>query len=81
MPDAVGTEFSPKCQKIISSVLSVTDGCINHFDDTFIDGRTKDQRDKRLQLMLDRLAKYRITLNPDKCQFARTNAITNVSMV
>ncbi|KAI0209575.1 hypothetical protein LSAT2_005732 [Lamellibrachia satsuma] len=58
-------------QKIISSVLSGIDGCINLLDDIVIHGRSKDQHDKRLQLVLDRLAEYHITLNPNKCQFAR----------
>ena len=40
--------------------------------DIVIHGRTKDQRDKRQQLVLERLAEYHITLNPNKRQFART---------
>ena len=59
-------------QKIISSVLSGIDVCINLLDDIVIHGRTKDQHDKRLQLVLDQLAVYHITLNPDNCQFPRT---------
>ena len=59
-------------QEIISSVLSGIDGCINLLEDIVIHGRTKDQHDTRLQLVLDRLAEYHITLNPYKCQFAKT---------
>ena len=55
-------------QKIISSVLSGIDGCINLRD--VIHWRTKDQHDTRRQLVLDRLAEYHITLNPYK--FSRT---------
>ena len=58
--------------KLISSVLSGIDGCINVLDDIVIHGRTKNQRDKRLQLALDRLVEYHITLNPDNCELART---------
>ena len=59
-------------QKIISSVLSGIHVCINVLDDIAIHWCTKDEHNKRLQLVLDRLAENHITLNRDKCQFART---------
>ena len=72
--EELSVEFhhSTVVSKLISAVLSGIDGCINLLDDIIKHGRTKDEHNKRLQLVLDRMAEYHITLNQDKCQFART---------
>ena len=55
--------------KLISSVLSGIDGCINLLDDIVIHWCTKDEHNKRLQLVLDRLAEYHIgAFTTDQCE-------------
>ena len=43
--------------------------CIMH--DILVHGKTQEQHDDRLEAVLPRLTKARITLNPEKCEFSR----------
>ena len=51
--------------------LEGLDGVICIMDDILVHGRTQAEHDKRLDSVLGRLTKARITLNPEKCEFSK----------
>ena len=54
-------------QSRMSEVLDGLEGVVNQTDDTLVYGKTKAEHDQRLALEA-----ARVTLNRDKCQFAKT---------
>lgn len=54
-------------QKVMESVLAGLDGIVVYLDDVLVSGRTQEEHDKRLELLLNRLKEYGILLNEDKC--------------
>lgn len=59
-------------QKIMEQILSGCKGCLNYIDDIIIFGNSKEQHDKRLKIVHDRLRKHEILLNHDKCEYGKT---------
>ena len=51
--------------------LEGLDGVICIMDDILVHGRTQTDHDKRLESILARLTKAKITLNPDKCEVSK----------
>ncbi|XP_073820661.1 uncharacterized protein [Musca autumnalis] len=54
-------------QKIMEQVLNGCDGCLNFIDDIIVYAETKDEHDRRLKKVFDRLRKFNVTLNIKKC--------------
>ncbi|XP_052105536.1 uncharacterized protein K02A2.6-like [Mytilus californianus] len=59
-----------KYQQVISQVFHDIEGVQNISDDIVVFGRTKEEHDERLNLVLDRIRQKKLTLNGDKCEFA-----------
>ncbi|KXJ30128.1 Retrovirus-related Pol polyprotein from transposon opus [Exaiptasia diaphana] len=59
-------------QKRMSSILSNEEGTVNMIDDTLVFGRNQQEHDERLHKVLKRIEAAGITLNLDKCEFAKT---------
>lgn len=60
-------------QKILEQVLSGCQGCLNFIDDIIVFGRTEEEHDGRLKMVLKRLAEYSIALNEEKCVYRVRN--------
>ena len=58
-----------KYQQVISQVFHDIEGVQNISDDIVVFGRTKEEHDERLNLVLDRIRQKKLTLNGDKCEF------------
>lgn len=56
-------------QKIMQGILSPCKGCKVFIDDILIHGRTKEEHDKNLAAVMDRLKQYNILLNANKCKY------------
>ena len=56
---------------LMNMVLQGLDGVAELQDDIAVHGRTREEHDKRLFAVLDRMAKYGATLNIKKCQFLK----------
>ena len=56
-------------QKIIAQILAGIPGVKNIKDDIIVSGRTQEEHDERLKLVLKRLADRSITLRLYKCEF------------
>lgn len=54
-------------QKIMERVLAGCEGCLNYIDDIIVFGSTKEQHDKRVRKVQDRLTASNVTLNKQKC--------------
>ncbi|XP_073814237.1 uncharacterized protein [Musca autumnalis] len=50
-------------QKIMEQVLNGCDGCLNFIDDIIVYAETKNEHDRRLKKVFDRLRKFNVTLN------------------
>ena len=50
----------------------ILEGVINQTDDSLIYRRTKEEDDQGLALVLMKLEEAGVTLNLDKCEFAKT---------
>ena len=48
------------------------EGVLCHIDDVLVFGRTKEEHDARLEATLQNLQPAGVTLNPNKCQFGKT---------
>lgn len=57
-------------QKAIEKVIIGIEGAINISKDINVGGRDRDEHDRRLNLVLERLKESGLTLNPKKCIFA-----------
>ena len=58
-----------KYQQVISQVFHDIEGVQNISDDIVVFGRTKQEHDQRLKLVLNRIREKKLTLNKDKCEF------------
>ena len=58
-------------QKRMSQLLEGVEGAICQIDDILVYGATESDHDKTLKRVMDIIAKAGITLNEDKCQFAK----------
>lgn len=58
-----------KYQQVISQVFHDIEGVQNISDDIAVFGRTREEHDQRLKLVLDRIGQKKLTLNSDKCEF------------
>ncbi|XP_055839723.1 uncharacterized protein K02A2.6-like [Episyrphus balteatus] len=57
-------------QKLMEQILSSCDGVIIFIDDIVVFAPTKELHDLRLKKVLDRMRKFNVTLNKEKCEFA-----------
>ena len=51
--------------------LEGLEGVICIMDDILVHGKTQKEHNERLEAVLTRLIRARITLNPEKCEFSR----------
>ncbi|XP_006821806.1 uncharacterized protein LOC102801680 [Saccoglossus kowalevskii] len=58
-------------QKILASVLSDCEGAVHLIDDVAIHGANQAEHDQHLNTVLNKLRKYNLTLNRDKCEFSK----------
>jgi hypothetical protein len=58
-----------KYQQVISQVFHDIEGVQNISDDIVVFERTKEEHDKRLVQVLNRIREKKLTLNKDKCEF------------
>ena len=58
-------------QSAVEQLLSGIPGCKNVADDILVYGCTKDEHDRNLRLVLNRLKEHGATLNKDKCTFGQ----------
>ena len=59
-------------QRVISQLICGIQGAINFSDDIIVHGETQHEHDQRLHELLQRLSGAGLTLNPSKCEFARS---------
>ena len=57
-------------QRRMSTALEGLEGVVCLMDDILIHGKTREEHDKRVLATLERLQKYGITLNKEKCSFS-----------
>jgi hypothetical protein len=57
-------------QRRMEEILQGLEGVICRIDDTLIHGRSQEEHDERLHLVLHRLVQAGVTLNKQKCQFS-----------
>ena len=50
-------------------ILEGCEGVVQYLDDSLVFGKTKEEHDERLQIVLKKLLKEGITLNREKCEF------------
>ena len=58
-------------QRRMSEILAGLEGVLCQMDDVLIFGRDQAEHDRRLQAVLTRIEKARVTLNPQKCEFRK----------
>ena len=56
---------------LMNLVLQGLDGVAKLQDDVTVHGRTREEHDKRLFAVVDRMAEYGVTLNKKKCEFLK----------
>ena len=56
---------------LMNLVLQGLDGVAKLQDDVAVHARTREEHDKRLFAVLDRMTKYGVTLNKGKCEFLK----------
>ena len=59
-------------QHQMDKTLVGIEGVLCHMDDVIVFGANKDEHDTRLECVLQRLQSAGVTLNADKCRFAKT---------
>ena len=59
-------------QKMMNTTLEGIPGVLCHMDDILVYGKDDQEHDNRLKAVLERIKEVGITLNPIKCEFART---------
>lgn len=60
-------------QRRMSDALTGLTGTVCMMDDILIHGATREEHDRRLQAVLQRLSDLGMTLNSEKCKFAQTS--------
>ncbi|XP_064462921.1 uncharacterized protein K02A2.6-like [Ornithodoros turicata] len=60
-------------QEVIRQVINGVEGVINASDDIIVSGKTIEEHNQRLHLVLQRLSKAGLVLNAKKCVFRRTS--------
>ena len=60
-------------QKKMSSILSGIEGVVCLIDDILVHGRDRSEHDQRLEEVLRRLENAKVTLNREKCEFAKSS--------
>ena len=58
------------CQKLLDDLLTGVDGCGHYLDDIVLTGKTQQQHDERLRIVLDLLKKANVTVNINKSVFS-----------
>ena len=67
-----GLKSAPeRFQKRMLNELEGLEGVICIMDDILVHGKTQKEHDERLEAVLTRLIRARITLKPEKCEFSR----------
>ena len=67
-----GLKSAPEVlQRKMQTELQGIEGVICIMDDVLIHGKLQAEHDERLDLVLTRLNKANVTLNPDKCEFSK----------
>lgn len=62
-----GISSGPSCfQQIVRDITAGLDGVVNLLDDLLIHGRTRQEHDRRLKAVLQRLSDHHATVNADK---------------
>ncbi|XP_062538474.1 uncharacterized protein K02A2.6-like [Armigeres subalbatus] len=56
-------------QKVMESIVAGLEGVIVYLDDIVVYGSSRDEHNKRLAALLERLAEYDILLNEEKCVY------------
>ncbi|XP_040159183.1 uncharacterized protein K02A2.6-like [Anopheles arabiensis] len=56
-------------QKTMEQILTGCEGCLNYIDDIIVYGSHRDEHDKRLTKVLQRLKEWNVVLNADKCVY------------
>jgi DNA-binding transcriptional regulator YbjK len=64
-----------KYQQVVSQVFHDIEGVQNILDDIVVFESSKEEHNKRLKQVLDRIREKRLTVNKDKCEFSM-NKIT-----
>lgn len=59
-------------QKLLSTILADCEGTVHLIDDVIVHGKTKSEHDKRLEKVMRQITKYNLTLNQEKCEFAKS---------
>ena len=59
-------------QRQMSTILSGLEGTVCLMDDILVHGKTRSEHDKRLAKVLEKLEEAGITLNKEKCEFAKS---------
>ena len=68
-----GISSAPKIfQRKMSATLEGIPGVLCHLDDVLVYGKDSQEHDSRLTTVLERIRAAGITLNPTKCEFAKT---------
>ena len=65
------TNAPPHFQKVMDGIFADLDYVMVYMDDITVISATSDQHQQHLQEVFNRLAKYKIKIRPDKCQFAQ----------
>ena len=60
-------------QKRMSKILEGLDGVVCLMDDVLVIGKDRNEHDLRLRLVLERVQKAKVMLNPTKCEFAKSS--------
>ena len=58
-------------QKRMFQILEGLDGVLCQTDDVLVHGKTEQEHDQRLNMVLTGMEKANLTLNPDKCEFSK----------
>ena len=61
-------------QKIISDVIKDLAGCRNGADDILLHADSLNQHDVRVHALMNRLQQVNLTVNPAKCDFAKSSS-------
>lgn len=60
-------------QRVMEKVLHGVEGCRVYLDDIIVYGRTPEEHDRRLALVLSKLEEVSLILNEEKCHFRQTS--------
>ncbi|XP_062541354.1 uncharacterized protein K02A2.6-like [Armigeres subalbatus] len=60
-------------QSIMDQILGDIDGCVTYLDDALLGARTLDECRKLLDQVLERLSRFNVKINTEKCKFFVTS--------